>query len=386
MLGSAIRVGTEAPQAKTIKVYFNPVTTTDQLQTGMAVCYDRTASAANRYTYVVKPTLNNVGDFAGIVAPGQKLAAGATEVEIIPWDGTVYRGVQVYTDEDVTTGDYLGVVPGEYVLGKWTVGRPVFQAMEAFTGATTAAGLVKGYLGVGNVSNEELGSKCLRYFNHFAGTGTASATADATEYAATLLSGTITQVDDLTLQPSSGAAVAATAAAYGALKLTSSTTSEVCCQLNGEPFSISATQSIFFRARVALSSVATQSAWFGLSNTDTTPTASLPSDHIGFKVLVASPGLVTFTYNNSGGTAVTKSTAITLTNNTFAEFAVLVRMKSTSAVDIHLFANGTEVASVTETLASIPYDESLTVGFGHFDSTSAQSMYVDRVEVYNYVG
>ena len=61
-------------------------------------------------------------------------------------------------------------------------------------------------------------------------------------------------------------------------------------------------------------------------------------------------------------------------------------MKSTHAVDIHLFANGTEVASVTETLASIPYDESLTVGFGHFDSTSAQSMYVDRVEVYNYVG
>lgn len=387
-----VKVGDFVPN-RTIAVYYSG---TDTLQEGMALCYDISNTTSDREaSYVTKPTLANANHFAGVVAGGQTFiaAAGGSStvgpymVQIVPVDNGFSNGVKFYTDENLAIGDLLGVIPGEYFLGKCTVGRPIgivtHAALTNATDATTVLGTCKLGWVSSMLSDADIGSKLVRYFNHFVGTAT-SATADATDFAATLNSGTITLADDLTLEPSSGAIVAMNLSGAGILKVSSTSTTETSAQLNGEPFSIAPGQSIFFRARVAVGSITTQSAFFGLSATDTSPAVSLNNDHIGFKILVASPGLVTFTYNNSGGTAVTKSTAITLVNSTFVEFAFLVRMKTATSVKIHMFANGTEVTGVTETAATVPYDESLTLGFGCFDSTSAQSMYIDRVEVANY--
>lgn len=387
MLGTAIRVGTSAIQAKTIKVYFNPVTATDQLQTGMVVCYDDTATAANRSIYVAKPSYNNYSDVAGIVAPGQKLPVGATEVELIPWDGAIYRGAQVYTDEDVADGDILGVIPGEYALGKWVVGNPLFRCKEAQTRATTGAGLVSGDFGPILYGVSTLASKRVSFFDHFAGQNTVSApavansVADAGTWLLTGTSSAAAYVDSLTTSETGAAATRAN----GVLRPTPNTTNEASLTLNGEPFTLAAGCNLFARMRYAQNRIdADGVVGFGVGITDTTPLTSL-SDGV---TVYSSTAAVKLDYTKGSATAATKTTGATLVADTFIEMAFLIRHKiaSTGGLDVHCWYNGTEVSSPTETQSLIPDTKSLTLFIASKSGTTAHVVSVDYIECNNYHG
>ena len=372
-----LQVSGQVP-ATTRQVYY---TGTDALYEGYALCYDVTASEANRSVHVAKPTLNNCVEFAGVVAPGQTIPArtsGGTWVNII--------SVDVYTDENLAAGDLLGVIPGEFVLGKCVVGQPVARVLAA-TDRSTTAGVVNVQFGwiASVLAPSDINSKILRFFDHFAGDGAASATADAARYAATLNSGTITFADNLTISDVSGATAAKSG--WGTLAITpAAATTETSMQANGEPFSMAVGKSLFFRARVAMSSIAaTVQGFIGLLPTDTSPIASLNADYIGF---ITATGAVNHVYVKDGTTGlVTKSTGTTLVADTFVELAFLVRLKTASSLDLHIWVDGAEVASPTETATEIVDNESLTFTASAIDSASGQPVLrLDRVEINNYIG
>lgn len=367
--------------ATTRQVYY---TGTDALYEGYAVCYDVTASEANRSTHVAKPTLNNCTEFAGVVAPGQTIpsrTSGGTWVNIVSVEGVIARGVNVYTDENLAAGDLLGVIPGEFVLGKCVVGQPVARVLAA-TDRSTTAGVVNTQFGwiASTLSPADLASKIVRFFDHFICEGAPSTTADIGKF---VLSGTsaAASYQDSLAQAESGAS---NLKGNGVLRLTTNTTNEASIQLNGEPFTLGVGKSLFFRARIASSSIAAaQQAFIGLLPTDTSPIASLNADYIGF---ITATGALNHVYVKDGATGlVTKSTGTTLVASTFVDVAFLVRLKTATSLDLHIFVDGAEVSSPTETATEIPENESLTFTASTI-AGDAQSLDIDRVEINNYIG
>lgn len=368
--------------ATTRQVYY---TGTDALYEGYAVCYDVTASAANRDTYVAKPTLNNSVEFAGVVAPGQTIPArtsGGTWVNIISVEGAIARGVNVYTDENLAVGDLLGVIPGEFVLGKCVVGQPVARVLAA-TDRSTTAGVVNVQFGwvASVVSPSEINSKVVRFFDHFVSEGAASATADAAKYAATLNSGSIAFLDALTAAENTTAG----GTGCGVLACTPTSTTETTFQLNGEPFSIATGQNIFFRARVACKTVVNATNYIGLSITNTTPIVTPGSDFVMFRM--AAGGALTLVYDSTAGSPITSTPTQSLANLVFRELSFMIRKRKASTFDIKYWIDGVAYTA-TVTAASVPDVKSLSFIASAKDSTvgANAAMYIDRVEINNYIG
>lgn len=368
------------------QVYFN--NTTDTLTEGMAVCYDwDNATLANRSVYVEKPSLNNAEHFAGIIAPGGGNTPGvAGWVKIIPYDGYVQRAVNVHTDENIVAGDILGLIPGEYVLGKWVYGPALFRATEA-QDRTTTAGLVRGDFGPQITNPIMAANKRISFFTHCAGEvpvsapAVANAVADAGGFLLTGTSSAITYVDSLTTSE----AGAANLKGKGVLKLTPNTTNEASLTMNGEPFTLAAGCNLFMRVRLAVSNILADSqVMVGFSPTDTAPIGSLNADYLAF---ISATAAVNLDYVKDGTTGkVSVTSGHTLVADTFVELAVLVRHRvaSTGGADIHIWYNQTETASPTETQSEIPDDESLTFFIASIAGTTADTVSVDYIEINNY--
>lgn len=372
----------KTPITFTRNVYFNAPNNTDTITEGMALCWDVTAATVNRNVYVTKPTLLNSSEFCGVVAPGVR-QTGSGWVEVLIADGVLARGVNVYTDENITAGDLLGVIPGEYALGKVVVGRAVARAIES-QDRTTTAGLVNTHFGCveGCLSPADVSSKVNRFFDHFASEGAASQTADAGRYAATLNSGTVTFLDGMTIVESG--IVTAAKSGYGVMTVQPTSTTETSIQLNGEPFSINAGQSLFFRARISTKLIAsTTTGMIGIAVTDTSPVASAPSDFISFNI--GASGALTFVYDSTAGSSVTSTPSVNLVAATFREVAFLVRKRASGKFDLKYWIDGTAYTP-TITAASVPDAESLTFTAGIIDSSNGAltCLNIDRVEINHY--
>ena len=384
-LGQDIQVAATPIVAKGIDVYAN-ISTSDTISEGMALCYD-SGAGTNKNWYVVKPSLSNIGDFAGIVNAGSG-RTGPGLVEILPWDGRIYRGVNVYTRENIVAGDLLGPIPGTYEMGHSLFGRPVFRATAALDpGATTPnVNLVNGWYGALFSSAEETSAKILRFSDHFLGMSTvaaavANAVADQTTYLLTGTNSAAAYVDSL----AGPEGTAAAAAASGILKVTTNTTNQANLTMNGEPFRLDANKNLFFRIRAAVDVVsASKKMAFGLGITDTTFNAG-HSDALYFLV---NAGAVTFGYQKGGAgeVTVTPSPAITVAAGDFHEFAFLARNKggTNAGKEIQVWVDNTAV-SLTLTSTEFPDDQSLTF-IAEALGDSAVNMSLDRVEIVNYIG
>lgn len=380
------------PTRTPVRLYAN-IAAAAVLTAGMALCYDTAnATEANRYKYLAKPSLSNIDDFAGYVAPGTR-QVGPGWVDIIPFDGTIDRLATLATDESITSGDLLGPIPETFYFGKCVVGRPVAKATQTADRSATA-GTVTAHAGQLWDFFQEAG-KIVRYHDEFMGTTTRSATADAATFVLTGTGATATFEDALTASDNA----TANQRGYGVLKASGATTGwKACMTMNGEPFTMATGKSIFLRARFAVAAIAADSrAWLGLAlGTATDVGDATTTDHILFRVIADALSLIYGKDATSSalGTA-TGSTAIaslaTMVAAEFVDVAFMVRNKisgtGTGAKELTVWVNGT---AVTHTLvpADIVDNESLTLVFGADDSddNSAQSILVDRITVQNYVG
>lgn len=387
-----LQVSGQVP-ATTRQVYY---TGTDALYEGYAVCYDVTASAANRDTYVAKPTLNNYAEFAGVVAPGQTIPArtsGGVWVNIISVEGAIARSVNVYTDENLVAGDLLGVIPGSFALGCTVVGRSVARVLTAVDRSTTAgvASVQFGFI-EHILTPNDTGSRISRFFDHFHDVSW-SATADAAKYVVTGTAAAVTLVDALAPSEQTDS----TKSGSGIVSIAGANTGwEANMQLNGEPFGLAVGQNLFFRARIAVQSAGLGSGKYyfaGLNMSGTTDMGdACGTDAIGFRINNAT---LDFIYGKdqtssaiqtaTGFTAVTLTGVNTVVADTFVEVAFMVRNKSASSKELTIWVNGT---SVTHTLvsANIVDNEALTLAFVAENSGAATALLVDRVEVNNYIG
>ncbi len=364
---------------------------TDELKAGYAVCYDRAnATADKRNAFVTKPSYSNYTDFAGIVSYSVAAdSTGSTRViKIIPFDGTIAHGISVWTDENVAAGDLLGVTPGEYALSRCVCGQPVAVATEAQDRSGTTAGTVLTYMGPIStlLARGDLEAKILRFFDHFIGDHGAATngTAEVGAWLTALNSGTLVFADSLTVSD----AAAANQAANGVYKLTAAASaSEASFQQNGEPWSLAVGKNMFFRARFSTNAAgltATATVALGLTIADTTPQGSSESD---FLQVQTATGIPNVKYCKGTSTVQSFAAGAIMTADVFTEIAILVRVRSASAVDIHVWRDGVEVSSPTETATEIPTDQSLAFFASVVDSASGQpNIQIDRVEVVNYIG
>jgi hypothetical protein len=366
------------------------VSTTDSLKAGMPVCFKSTSSTvAERYSSVVKPSLANINDFAGIIAEGSdRVGPGDTNIE--PWDGTILRGARVWTDENITAGDLLGPIPGKYLFGKCVVGRPVFRATESVDRSTTP-GLVTGDFGL--TFSDVVADKIVRFFDHFLGERT-SAAADADTYVLTGTGATLTFAD--ALGPDEAAANKRGA---GVGVLSGLTTGfEANLQLNGEPFNIATGKSIFFRARIAANTVGATVWYFvGLNLGATTDMGDASgTDFIGFRIVNTALDFVAG--KNATGSALnvlTNASAFAIATpviaaDVFHDVAFLVRNKAAAATpaakELTLWVNGVEVAITfgAAQAANICDDESLTFAAVADGGAANAILRIDSVEINNY--
>lgn len=370
-----------APTTTPVMVYAN-ISAGESISEGYALCFDSdNATAANRTKYVEKPTLANLKDFAGVVAPGHA-RTGPGYIAIIPWDGQVQRGATVYTDESVAAGDLLEPVPGTYAFGKCVIGTPVFRTTEAVDRSVTA-GTVTGDFGS---RFAEESSRILRFVDDFLKVG-ASATGDAAQYVLTGTGATFTGADAL------GPEAAAAAQGAGVGVLSALTTGfEANLQLNGEPFRLD--RSLFFRARVAPGTVNSESRQFvGLNLAGSTDMGDATgTDFIGFRMIDTA---LSFIYGKDAtssalqtATAATAQaiSAVTLVADTFVDVAFHLRYKASGVYALTIYVNGAAVSHTLVT-ADVCDNESMTFALVVDDAGGDSNCIVkiDRIEINNYV-
>lgn len=347
----------KGPLPEAIQVYY---TGSSLLKAGEALCYDWDASDSSVRNYNVEdPSLNNIGHFAGIVADGQTAAnlQGPCLVQIeIPSGYPATTAVR--TNLSITAGDLLAPIPGSRTLAKWCgLGRPLLQATETIDRSTTAGRCTVRY-GNLNLADSVLAAKATRHFDDFLGL-TDSVAADVGTY---LLSGT------------SVAASYSDDIAGGVLAILTNTTNNGQIAMNGEPFSLAAGKTSWFRARFKVSSIAsTTNTFLGLSITDTAYFSTKPTDYMGFE---SNDGVLTFNYVKDGTTGVVSvSTGVTLVADTFVDVAFFFDGNG----NIYIYVNETQVAH-TATTTEIPNDEALTL-VADVVGGAARTLSIDRWEV-----
>lgn len=374
--------------APTISVFYNG---TDTLKKGQLVCYQRNYSGSGvtatdvsrRNYYVQKPNYTNRGWPAGWVNKLPRETGVAGEIEIIPVGGEATHEIEIWTDENITYGDVLGVCPGDYATGKWTCGHPLAIAIESQDRSTTS-GTVKCVIGRFAIPDAAtLSAKRIQWFDDFTGRFTAGATTalgvnDVTSYVTE--GTTVTSIFADSLGPDQATAGKQAA---GALRVTSTTTSTGQLRQNGEPYRIDVGKSVFFRCRFATEEVANNLALIGLSITDTDAQSTLPTDYIAFKVAEAD---LIFAYVKDGTTGLVSNTGMaTLTADVFVDCAFIVRNRGAGGMTIRCWVNGTE-KTITSTTTEIPDDEALTFIGSVIGSDNNKSILLDTLEIDNYVG
>lgn len=381
------------PVVTPIKVFAN-VGASQVISEGMLLCYDADNSdVKERYHTVEKPSLTNARYFAGWVAPGVR-RTGPGEIDLIPYDGMIHREAKLRTDESITAGDLLGVIPGSFYAGKCVYGSPIALATETVD-RTTTPGTVTCHAGQLNLSESDLGEKIVRIFDHFIGDKSRSATADAGTY---ILNGTGATAVFINSGTASDQATAAQRA-NGALLLSGATTGwEANLTLNGEPFTLATGKSLFFCARFAVTNIDSEArAYVGLAlDRGTTGTDATGTDYIMARVLAAVMDLI-YAKDGTGSALATATgasssgTLATLVAAEYVDVAFLVRNKlagtGTGAKELTIWVNGVE-ATHTFVPADLCDNESLTLVAGADDSggDSAQGIALDRWEVQNYFG
>jgi len=347
------------PTTECIQVYYTGLSL---LKAGDALHYDWDASDTSVQNYNVEdPSLNNSGHFAGVVADGQTSSnlQGPCLVNIeVPTNVPVITTVR--SNLSITAGDLLAPLPGTRTWAKWCgIGRPLAQALETVDRSTTA-GRVRVRYGNLNLSESFLASKCTRFFDDFLGFAEPVA-ADVGTY---LLSGTSVAAsftDDI---------------AGGVLGIVTNTTNNGQIALNGEPFSLAANKTCWFRARFKVSSIAsTTNTFVGLSITDTAYFSTKPNDYMGFE---SNDGVLTFNYVKDGTTGVvSQSTGVTLVADTFVDVAFFFDGNG----NVYIYVNETQVAHTTTT-TEIVNDEALTL-IADVVGGAARTLSLDRWEVGN---
>lgn len=130
-----------------VQYLFEPVTSTDEIVPGMAVCLDPTQSVvANRFLKVQKPTETNMHLYVGTVAPQCKRVKSGQFVKVVPPDRLV-PGVPLYTDQNIVAGDLLGVHPNTYRIRKGTCKGPIIGRAAESVDRSTTAGPVRCWYG-----------------------------------------------------------------------------------------------------------------------------------------------------------------------------------------------------------------------------------------------
>lgn len=392
---TGIQLNGVSPYA-TKTVYAN-ISASHTITEGMALFYDRTNSTEDRQDYYVgQCTLNNIADFAGVVASGQTLT-GPGEIKIYEYAGGQGM-IDVATDESVSSGTLLGPVPGSYYLGRCAIVQPVARCVEAVDRSATA-GVVRCVYGQG-IPHDSRGKIAAFFDDFFFGGGTTptTAAADLGKYVLTGGNSTISQADALAGESSLDSAAKR---ANGVLSIGTATTGfEGNLQLNGEPFSMRPQTSLFFRARVAPVTIpATAQIFLGLNLAAATDfTDATSTDYIGFlfegttlKFIYAKDGTSTAVETRTGATSVTVS-GITGTANQFEEVAFLVRNRETSVAttkkELQIWTKQSGVwtlQSHTTVGASICDNESLTVAASLDNSAddAAVAINLDYWEVLN---
>lgn len=374
--------------APTISVFYNG---TDTLKKGQLVCYQRNYSGSGvtatdverRNYYVQKPNFTNRAWPAGIVQKLPRETGVAGEIEIIPFGGEATHEIEVWTDENIANGDILGWAGASYALGKWTAGAPLAYAIEAQDRSTTS-GTVKCLIGRFAIPDAAtLCQKRIQWFDHFLGdkpavAAVASAVADNQAYLVTGTTAT-TSFSDSTGPDQAGTAKRAA----GVLALLTDTTNPVNLTVNGEPFRLDVNKSLFFRCRIAISSVAsTTDAFIGLCITDTAFGASkAATDYIGFGIDEAD---IEFNYVEDGATGAVSVTGLgTMVADEYQELAFLFRNRGSGGVTLDVWVGGT-LKTVTTTATEICDDESLTFMVDVVGG-AARTLRLDYVEIDNYV-
>lgn len=374
-------------------------TGSDTLLDGMAVCYDHDAStAAARERNVEKPAWGNLmaGAFAGVVCnapPGGYVGNGSSlRISIIPYDGNIFRNIEVLTDQNVAAGDFLAPIPTSYYFGRAVFGpfaqRPVFRASEAVDASVTVA-MVEGQFGFNPYW--DVASKTMRLFNDFDGT-------------APIFLGGATPAEILV--PGMMVSGATAAAAYtsdpgGRLSLTPTTTTIIQLNVGGAsagtasamsflPFVLSAGKSIFFRAKVNFGVGAIDSAVFcGLSITGASVSnAAVPAtdDYLGFFRKVDDDGSLHLATNRDNGTDNLTDTGINTVADTMYDIAFLAVNRVTgdaaSATVVQAWIDGVLVATISSAAinALINKDEGMGIVFGGIDGAAAVVLEIDKYE------
>jgi hypothetical protein len=340
---------------------------TELLQPGYPLCFDHDNATAAKRAYVVeKPSLLNHGHFAGYVE-GDGNLQGPCWLSVIPPAGNApYTNAAVWTNQNVTAGDFLEHVPGSWSWGKHTIGdRPIFRATQTVDRSATA-GTCTGEFGHVNASWGEFNGKVLQLRDHFLGYGAPNATADVGAWDVNVgTGGTVLFADDL---------------AGGWLEI-SSLTSGFQAQIlsNGEPFTMAAEKSVFFRCRLQVSKITATSNYFvGLTIPDTNVFSTKPTDYMGFTI---ADGALKFEYVKDGTTGVvTSSTLATLVINTSYEVAFHYDGEST----IRVWVDGVE-QTITITTTEIVDNEALAFA-ADVSSDATAILRLDRLEIGNYFG
>jgi hypothetical protein len=346
---------------------------TEVLQAGYPMCFDHDHAAAadgslaERSYVVEQPSLLNFGHFAGYVAEGQGTKQGPCWVSLIPPAGNIpYTNANVWTRQNVTAGDFLEPIPGSWYWGKQCIGdTPIFRATQTVDRSATA-GVVMGEYGAIRASWGELASKVVLFRDHYVGMGAPNATADVGAYDVNAgNAGTVLFDDDAT---------------GGVLELTSGNSGFQCqIALNGEPFTMAAEKSVFFRARINVSKIdASCDAFVGLTITDSNYWSTKPTDYMGFEIV---DGALTFVYVKDGTTGlVTSGTLATLVADTFVEVAFHYDGEG----HITVWVNGV-AQTITTTTTEVPDNENLTFQ-ADIVSNAAAILRLDRLEIGNYFG
>jgi hypothetical protein len=340
-------------------------TGTDEIRSGYPLFYDWDATAGTTDENTVvdrnkveKSTLANIDRFAGIVADGFR-ATGPCKVPIVPPDQIVARSIQVWTNQNLAAGDFVGIIPGTYTFGKWTVGPKFLRCMIAVDRSSTA-GLTWCVGNLNTATASGVSDNVIEFYDEFTGVTSFSATDDAATY---------------DLIGTSAAGVYSDSLAGGVLVVTSNTTNNAQLSMNGEPWSMAAEKSLFFRARVATDDIgASNDLFVGLSISDASYWSTLPTDYIGFEVV---DGALSFVSVKDGATGrVSTSTGVTLVNNTFVDIAFHYDGEG----NLRVWVNNTAITLTPG--HEIPDDERLTF-MADILGNAARSILLDRVEIAN---
>ncbi len=282
-------------------------TGTDELFPGYALCYnfDTTdvrvtgdSGLPNRSYHVEKPNWYNLDHFAGVVRTGEGGKTGPCEVQVVrPF---VTTGVPVWTDGNVSVGDFLGLQANSYAMNRgalWT-GVPLGRALEAQDRSSTNGQVVCEY-GALNVGAAQYSEKV----TEIVGFGP-----DLSTYTLTQATAGTMILEDGKLEVNAGS---------------STDTQGANMQSTYAAFQPKAANDLLYYARFKVDDVSAPDFLIGLAELDTTiipSSAVTTANHMAFYSLDAGATLDFAT--EKGGTTQATADILTVTDGDYFEIAM----------------------------------------------------------------